>query len=174
MPRFKLVLLLTVAVGFALSASVALSAISRTVNSANAPSGTHVANGSSLPSCSVSSGPTVSCTSSVLGGVGNTNATVSLSAQYSAIVDCTNQGGNLVESHTTSFTTSSTATVATTKNGQLSVPTRTVSPSGAPGQVCPNPNWTPSIRGGSFTLNSFTYTVTFAGFSGPYIRITGP
>jgi len=169
----KLLLLLTVAAGFALSASAALAVISTTVNSANAPSGTHVANGSSLPSCSVS-GTTVSCTSSVLGGVGNTNATVSLTAHYSAIVDCTNHGGSLVESHTTSFNVSSTATVASTKNGQLSVPSRTVSGSGAPGQVCPNPNWTPSIRGGSLTLDSFTYTVTFAGFSGAYIRITGP
>jgi hypothetical protein len=40
-------------------------------------------------------------------------------------------------------------------------------------QTCPNPNWTPTIPGG-ITLSSFTYTVTFAGFSGPYITITGP
>jgi hypothetical protein len=161
----------------AVTASVALVTITTTVNAANAPSGTHVANGSSLPArstFSTSSGPGVTCTSSVLGGVGNTNATISLTARYSATVDCTNNGGNLVESHTTTFNPSSTTTVASTKNGQLAVPTRKVSPSGAPGQVCPNPNWTPSIRGGSLTLDSFTYTVTFAGFSGAYITITGP
>jgi hypothetical protein len=45
-----------------------------------------------------------------------------------------------------------------------------VSPFSAP-QVCPNPNWTPQIRAGSLTLNSFTYTLTFAGFSSPYITI---
>jgi hypothetical protein len=41
-------------------------------------------------------------------------------------------------------------------------------------QVCPNPNWTPVIRAGTLTLTSYTYSVTFAGFSGPYILITGP
>jgi hypothetical protein len=54
----------------------------------------------------------------------------------------------------------------------LRVGERSVSPFGAP-QVCPNPNWTPSIRGGTVTLNSFTYTLTFVGFSSPYITITG-
>jgi hypothetical protein len=39
-------------------------------------------------------------------------------------------------------------------------------------QTCPNPNWTPTIPGG-ITLSSFTYTVSFQGFSGPYITITG-
>jgi len=157
----------------AVTASVALA----TVTPANAPSGTHVANGSSLPACSTfstSSGLGVTCTSSVLGGVGNTNATIDLTARYSATVDCTNQGGNVVESHQTSITKDSAVTVASSKNGQLNVPARSVSPSGGPGQVCPNPNWTPSIRGGVFTLDSFTYTVTFAGFSGAYITITGP
>jgi hypothetical protein len=31
----------------------------------------------------------------VLGGVGNTNATVSLTATYSATIDCTNKGGKV-------------------------------------------------------------------------------
>ena len=30
---------------------------------------------------------------------------------------------------------------------------------------------TPSIRGGTVTLNSFTYTLTFVGFGSPYITI---
>jgi hypothetical protein len=34
------------------------------------------------------------------------------------------------------------------------------------------PNWTPSIRAGTLTLNSFTDTLTFAGFTSPYITIT--
>jgi hypothetical protein len=46
-----------------------------------------------------------------------------------------------------------------------------VSPFSAP-QVCPNPNWTPQIRPGTLTLNTFTYTLTFADFSSPYITIT--
>jgi hypothetical protein len=98
---------------------------------------------------------------------------VSLTASYSAIIDCFNGGtnkNNPVESHTTTFSASSSATVTSTKNGQLSVPQQSVSPFSAP-QVCPNPNWTPVIRGGSVTLNSFTYTLTFAGFNSPYITI---
>src|SRR6266540_4363368 len=86
-------------------------------------------------------------------------------------VDCTNHGGNLVESHTTTFSDSSSATLTSSRNGQLRVPAQSASAFSAP-QVCPNPNWTPSIRPGTLTLNSFTYTLTFAGFSSPYITIT--
>jgi hypothetical protein len=138
-------------------------------NPANAPGSSHLASGS--PSCTVNADLSVDCSAYVLGGVGNTNATVSLAATYSATINCTNHGGNLVESHTTTFSASSSATVASTRNGQLRVPTRSVSPFSAP-QVCPNPNWTPSIRAGTLTLDTFTYTLTFAGFTSPYITIT--
>jgi hypothetical protein len=138
-------------------------------DAANAPGSSHLTSGS--PSCTVNADRSISCSAYVLGGVGHTNATVSLVANYSATIDCTNKGGNLVESHTSNFAADSTASVASTKNGQLSVPAQSVSPFGAP-QVCPNPNWTPSIRGGTVTLNSFTYTLTFAGFNSPYITIT--
>ena len=33
---------------------------------------------------------------------------------------------------------------------------------------------TKELESGTVTLSSFTYTLTFAGFSGPYITITGP
>jgi hypothetical protein len=138
-------------------------------NSANAPGSSHLTSGT--PSCTVNAALDVNCSAYVLGGVGNTNATVSLTASYSATIDCTNHGGNLVESHTTTFSDSSSATVASTRNGQLRVPAQSASAFGAP-QVCPNPNWTPSIRPGTLTLNSFTYTLTFAGFTSPYITIT--
>jgi hypothetical protein len=61
--------------------------------------------------------------------------------------------------------------VTSAKNGQLSVPQQLVSPFSAP-QVCPNPNWTPQIRPGTLVLNHFTYTLTFVGFSSPYITIS--
>jgi hypothetical protein len=138
-------------------------------NSANAPGSSHLTSGS--PSCTVNADRSITCSAYVLGGVGNTNAGVSLSANYSATIDCTNKGGNLVESHTTTFAADSSATVTSSRNGQLSVPAQSVSPFSAP-QVCPNPNWTPSIRGGTVTLNTFTYTLTFAGFAAPYITIT--
>jgi hypothetical protein len=138
-------------------------------NSANAPGSSHLTSGT--PQCVVNAALDVNCSAYVLGGVGNTNATVSLSATYSATIDCTNHGGNLVESHTSTFSDSSTATVASTRNGQLRVPAQSASAFGAP-QVCPNPNWTPSIRPGTLTLETFTYSLTFAGFSSPYITIT--
>src|SRR5512133_233667 len=153
----------------AVSASVALAAITTTINPANAPSGTHLQTGTI--GCTVGSNLSVSCSGYELGGVGNTNAEVSLTASYSATIDCTNHGGNLVESHTSTFSDSSTATVASTRNGQLRVPAQSASAFNAP-QVCPNPNWTPSIRSGTLVLETFTYTLTFAGFSSPYITIT--
>ena len=141
-------------------------------NSANAPGSSHLASGS--PSCTVNANLSIDCSAYVLGGVGNTNATVDLAADYSATIDCFNKGtnkNNPVESHTSDFSAESSATVPSTRNGQLRVPTQSVSPFSAP-QVCPNPNWTPQIRPGSLTLNTFTYTLTFAGFTSPYITIT--
>ena len=161
----------------ALSASAALAAVapgtytptSDSFNPANAPGSSHLASGT--VQCVVSANLDVNCSPYVLGGVGHTNADVSLTANYSATIDCTNHGGNLVESHTTTFSASSQAAVTSTRNGQLSVPPQSVSAFSAP-QVCPNPNWTPSIRAGTLTLNSFMYTLTFAGFSSPYITIS--
>jgi hypothetical protein len=167
----------------ALTASVAFAAVAPgtygpnagSFNSANAPGSSHLTSGS--PSCTVNADLSIDCSAYVLGGVGHTNATVSLTASYTAIVDCFNPGTNPqnpIESHQTSFSPTSSASVASTKNGQLSVPTRHVSFSGAP-IGCPNPNWTPTIRAGSQTLVSFSYTLTFAGFTSPYITISqGP
>jgi hypothetical protein len=141
-------------------------------NSANAPGSSHLTSGS--PSCTVNADRSIDCSAYVLGGVGHTNATVDLTASYSATIDCFNKGtnpNNPVESHTANFSADSNANVASTRNGQLRVPAQSVSPFSAP-QVCPNPNWTPQIRGGTVTLNTFTYTLTFAGFSSPYITIT--
>jgi hypothetical protein len=137
---------------------------------ANAPGSSHLTSGS--PSCTVNANLSIDCSAYVLGGVGHTNADVNLTASYSATIDCTNHGGNLVESHTSNFSDSSAATLTSSRNGQLSVGARSVSPFSAP-QVCPNPNWTPSIRTGTLVLNSFTYTLTFAGFANAYITIDG-
>jgi hypothetical protein len=166
------VLVAAIAFPAAASAAVAPGTYTPTAgsfDSANAPGSAHLTSGT--PSCTVNADRSIDCSAYVLGGVGHTNAAVSLAANYSATIDCTNNGGNLVESHTTTFAATSTATVASTRNGQLSVPAQSVSGFSAP-QVCPNPNWTPSIRGGTLTLNSFTYTLTFAGFTSPYITIT--
>ena len=142
--------------------------------SANAPGSSHLVSGSGTPGCVVNTNLSIDCSSFVLGGVGHTNADVKLVASYMATIDCFNPGTNPqnpIESHTTTITPSSQATVTSTKNGQLNVPTQSVSPFTVP-QVCPNPNWTPVIREGSLVLKSFKYTLTFAGFTSPYITIT--
>ena len=152
----------------ALSASVALAAITTTINPANAPSGTHLQSGAI--GCAVD-GLDVDCTAFELGGVGNTNAFVSLTANYSGIVDCRNHGGNIVESHETTFSATNEATLTPTRNGRLRVGARSVSPDLDLAEPCPNPNWTPEFHPGTLTLDSFTYTLTFAGFTSPYITL---
>jgi hypothetical protein len=162
----------------AVSAGVALAAVAPgtytpnadSFDPANAPGSSHLTSGS--PSCTVNANLSIDCSAYVLGGVGNTNANVSLTASYTATIDCTNHGGNLVESHTSDFSASNSATLTPSRNGQLRVGARSVSPFSAP-QVCPNPNWTPSIRPGTLVLNSFTYTLTFVGFPNAYITIDG-
>jgi hypothetical protein len=162
---------------FAVSASVALAAVSPgtygpdpgSFNPANAPGSSHLTSGT--PQCVVNAALDVDCSAYVLGGVGHTNADVNLTASYSATINCTNHGGNLVEAHSATFSDSSADTLTSSRNGQLRVPTESTSAFGAP-QVCPNPNWTPSIAPGTLVLNSFTYTLTFVGFSSPYITIS--
>jgi hypothetical protein len=156
---------------FVAVSAAAAPAVTTTINPANAPSGTHLQSGAI--GCTVNSDLSVTCSSFDLAGVGNTNATVSLNADYSATINCTNKGGNLVESHTTTFSAGETFTAASTKNGRLRVQSADADPFEAP-QVCPNPNWTPSIAPGTLVLENFTYSVTFAGFTQPYILITGP
>ena len=152
-------------------ASTSSAVISTDINPANAPSGTHLQSGSI--GCAVN-GLTVSCTAFELGGVGNTNAALDLTATYSGTVDCFNHGNNLVESHETTFDASNTATLSPGRNGRLRVGARSVSPNLDLAEPCPNPNWTPRFHAGSPTLDSFTYTLTFVGFTDPYIEITGP
>jgi hypothetical protein len=176
----KLIALATVlvaAMAFPAAASAAVSPGTYTptadsFNSANAPGSSHLTSGS--PSCTVNADLSINCSAYVLGGVGHTNADVALTADYTAIVDCFNPGNNPnnpIESHETTFSPTDADTVTSSRNGQLAVPTESVSFAGAP-VGCPNPNWTPTIRPGSVTLLSFTYTLTFAGFSSPYITIT--
>jgi len=149
--------------------------LATTFTPANAPTGTHVQTGT--PSCSVS-GLTVTCSAYELGGVGNTNATANLVVDYTATINCTNKGGELVEVHSQDATASSSSGTLRSKNGRLDVPV--VSATAPTNQTilqqadCPNRNWTPSVQGGSVTLSSFTYTLTFTGFTGAFITITGP
>jgi hypothetical protein len=161
----------------ALAAAPALGVIQRSINSANAPSGTHFA-GRTDATCTVS-GNTVNCPGYQLAGVGHIDATAELDATYTATIVCINGGGNPSDSqHQGTFPVSTGPVPLTSdKNGRLTVPDMMVS---APSeneflsqQSCPNPNWTPDVQG-DITLQSFTYTLTFEGFGGAYITITGP
>jgi hypothetical protein len=166
---FTLTAPLAAVIAFSAAASAAT-----VFNPAAAPQGTHVQRGT--PGCTVGSDLSVSCSSFELAGVGNTNATANLSATYTATVVCINGGGNPSDSqHQGSFTASNSTGQLSPKNGRLTVPSLAVT---APTeqqflaqQTCPNPNWIPTIPGG-ITLSSFTYTVSFAGFTGNYITIT--
>ncbi|SOZ38122.1 hypothetical protein [Cupriavidus neocaledonicus] len=144
---------------------------------ANGPSGAHYANGSSEPVCTIDSSQDVSCTGTTIGGVGNTNATAILSATYSGTVQCRNHGGQIVDVKTQTTEATSSGTLRPSRNGQLVVPPlSTTAPTAqelVASAVCPNGNWTKVLLGGP-TLTSFVYTVTFAGFTQPYISIVSP
>jgi hypothetical protein len=160
-----------------LSASAALATGTPVFNPAAAPEGTHVQTGT--PSCSFAAdGLTVVCSSFELAGVGNTDATATLTTTYSATINCTNRGGELVEVHSQDVTTSTTTGELSPVNGRLTVPSLTSdTPTAAEilAQAdCPNRNWTPSVAPGSITLESSVYTVTFEGFTGAYITIVDP
>jgi hypothetical protein len=174
-----LFILASALLAFFVTSTAAQAAIMVTVNLENAPEGAHFANRSAQPTCTVT-GTTVNCNSYTIGGVGNTNADLLLTAEYSAIVDCFNPGenpNNPIESHETTFTETVEATLVPSRNGQLIVPAQTVTPSEdavADATSCPNPNWEPVIRPGSLSLESFTYSLTFVGFDEPAVLITGP
>lgn len=162
-------------IGVVAAVLVGVGAAATTINPANAPNGTHFKSGSAT--CTVT-GSGVSCSAYTLAGVGNTNATAELTATYTATVVCVNNGDNTSDSQHQGSFTSSTGPVPLhpTKNGNLPVPSLSASAPTASDflaqQTCPNPNWTPRL-GSGITLSGFTYTLTFAGFSGAYITITG-
>jgi len=158
--------------------AVASAAISTSINPAAAPTGTHLQTGTI--GCSVdATTQLVSCTGYELAGVGNANATGSLSTTYTATVQCRNHGGQIVEVKSQLTTAPVSTGSLSPKNGRLTVPPLSSSPVPTAADfeaqaTCPNGNWTKELLGGTITLSSFTYTLTFAGFTSPYITITGP
>jgi hypothetical protein len=165
--------IVTAVLVMALAAPAAFANIVTTIDPTQAPSGTHLQTGTI--GCTVGSdGLTVTCTGYELGGVGNTNANATLAGNYTATIDCRNHGGNVVESHTEHLSPVDSAPALARKNGRMNVPGLGVGLPGLTRDHCPNPNWTPEYRPGTPTLDSFTYTLAFDGFSGAYITITGP
>jgi hypothetical protein len=139
------------------------------IQDANAPSGGHLTNQSGDPTCLVNADFSIDCSAYAIGGVGHTNAFVSLEATWTATIDCINPAGgkntnNPIESHEGTFSDADEATLTPGRNGTLRVGSRTVDPASV-AQGCPNANWRPEIREGSIQLVSFTYSLHFDGFA---------
>jgi hypothetical protein len=154
-----------------------------TVSFANAPQGTHFANGSTAPTCIVGTDLSIACGDGTaanqpytLQGVGHTNATLNLVATYTSQIQCTNHGKQVVEAQQkTAGLPGGPQTLHSDKNGNMTVPAASLPAPPAPGTTpatnpCPNPNWTATVL--STTLTSFDYTLTFEGFNNPFIEIT--
>jgi hypothetical protein len=180
---FAILSVLVIASIVSFTAPVALADQTTTVNFDNGPGGVHFVTHTPFPVCAVAPDLSVTCPveSFELAGVGNNNATATLIAEYSAIIDCNNPGNNPnnpIESHTQTAAVSASSGLLSPQNGRLTVDPITAT---APAEAdllalatCPNPNWTAVVRPGSITLVSFTYTVTFEGFTDPFITFTGP
>jgi hypothetical protein len=145
-----------------------------TIDESQAPQGAHISKGT--PNCFLLPGNvTVQCGSVTIVGIGKTNATTTLSAVYSATFDCLDESGNVVTS--VREPTQTATGQPSPENGRITTPIlRSSVPSGedfiADGGVsCPG-GTTPQIVPDSLTVDSFTYTVSFDGFTGNYIKIT--
>ena len=167
---------LTLIAALCLAFATGMTAANAAVNFNNAPQGAHFAKGAGEPVCTLN-GLTVSCTGTAIEGVGNTNATVTLSVTSTFTGVCHNPGVNskIVEPFTESDTNTTSSVITSTRNGRLVVPAQTATGTSSEEFLadftCPNPNWTPEVTG---TAISFTYSLTFAGFNQPAILITGP
>jgi len=92
-------------------------------------------------------------------------------------VQCTNHGGQVVDVKTQTTDATSSGKLTASRNGQLVVPplgaTAPTTQDLQASATCPNGNWTKQVIAGP-TLANYVYTITFAGFSGPYFSLTGP
>jgi hypothetical protein len=173
MRKFGIIAVLSLLVT-ALAAVPALAA----TNFENAPSGAHYKNRFAEPVCTTTTVPTtgaitVSCTGTQIGGVGNTNADLDVALTGTANFVCHNPGNdNIVEPHSASVGESTSVEPTPSRNGTLIVPAQsaTISPEDAAAQFeCPNKNWREEFTG--FSAVSFTYTLTFDGFTEPAISL---
>jgi hypothetical protein len=144
----------------------------------NAPQGAHFARGAGEPVCTLT-GTTVTCTGTAVEGVGNTNATQTLAVTSTFTGTCSNPAGaknpnNPIEPFAESETTTTSNVLTPSRNGRILIPeitaTATTSEEFLATFECPNPQWEATVTS---TDVSFLYTVTFAGFTEPFISISG-
>jgi hypothetical protein len=179
------VVIATAAIAVPAAFAVVPGTYSSTVDFTQVKSGAHFdqQSGSTAPVCVVSADLSITCGDGPLGtlsyqidGVGHTNATLDLTANYTATFLCTNGGRQLVEAQTQAAEAAGTPlTISSERNGAITVPSVSIT---APvhvgdtgsGSPCPNRNWTWEIT--SVTLADFNYTLTFDGFTSPFISNT--
>jgi hypothetical protein len=95
-------------------------------------------------------GTQVSCSGKVA-GLGGTTFTITVTAQGTASVTCTNPAGNVAPGQSFSFTAAgSSGPFATPRNGQSAYTVTTNAPT-APAGSCPNPMWTATVTDVAFT-----------------------
>jgi hypothetical protein len=95
-------------------------------------------------------GTQVQCTGKVA-GLGGTTFTITVTAQGTASVTCTNPAGNVAPGQSFSFTAAgSSGPFPTPRNGQSPYTVTTVAPT-APAGSCPNPKWTATVTDVAFT-----------------------
>jgi hypothetical protein len=120
------------------------------------------------PTCTVAPNQDVTVSGAV-GGLGNTNIFVKLSAEFTFEVQCQNKGGHVVEVHTQTVTQTVTSDVLHPENGRADFNVTLEAPT--PEEVaalatCPNPNWTPLPGAPTLLNNQVTLTVTSADGTG--------
>jgi hypothetical protein len=95
-------------------------------------------------------GTQVQCSGKVA-GLGGTTFTITVAAQGTADVTCTNPAGNVAPGQSFDFTAQgSSGPFPTPRNGQSPYTVMTNAPS-APAGSCPNPKWTASVVDVAFT-----------------------
>jgi hypothetical protein len=95
-------------------------------------------------------GTQVQCSGKVA-GLGGTTFTITVAAQGTADVTCTNPAGNVAPGQSFDFTAQgSSGPFPTPRNGQSPYTVTTNAPS-APAGSCPNPKWTASVVDVAFT-----------------------
>jgi hypothetical protein len=129
-------------------ATAALVVMLATASVASAQSGHFVG----TPKCT-DIGTQVQCTGKVA-GLGGTTFTITVAAQGTASVTCTNPAGNVAPGQSFSTgVTGSSGPFATPRNGQAPFTVTSNTPS-APAGSCPNPKWTATVTDVEFTSDA--------------------
>src|SRR5215208_1916165 len=116
---------------------------------ASAQSGHFVTGGANEPTCT-DIGTQVQCSGKVA-GLGGTTFTITVSAQGTASVTCTNPAGNVAPGQSfATTTTGSSGPFATPRNGSARFTVTSNTPT-APAGSCPNPKWTATVTDVQFT-----------------------